>query len=67
MRILLDECVPRKLRHSLPGHACLTASDAGFDVLLTTDAGAGVSAESRREAYFGDGATLPDQPPRGPA
>ncbi|MHB8500383.1 MAG: DUF5615 family PIN-like protein [Candidatus Acidiferrales bacterium] len=30
MKILLDECVPRKLKPHLSGHSCLTASEAGF-------------------------------------
>lgn len=30
MRILLDECVPRKLKQLLTGHACLTVPEAGF-------------------------------------
>src|SRR5271167_884492 len=30
MKILLDECVPRKLKPHLPSHACRTASEAGF-------------------------------------
>ena len=53
MRVLLDECVPRKLRRELPGHDVWTVVDVGwggtkngtllrmagneFDVLLTVD------------------------------
>jgi len=53
MRVLLDECVPRALRHELPGHDVKTVAEAGwagvkngellqqasgeFDVLLTVD------------------------------
>ena len=53
MRILLDECVDRGLRHSLPGHEVLTVPSRGwagikngqllalaereFDVLITVD------------------------------
>ena len=55
MRVLLDECVPRKIRSELPGHAVKTVAEmkwAGtkngallrravseFDVLLTIDQG----------------------------
>jgi len=55
MRILLDECLPRRLRDELPGHDVHTVHDAGwkgrkngellglaaghFDVFLTVDAG----------------------------
>jgi hypothetical protein len=54
MRVLLDECVPRKLRRDLPGHEVRTVVEAGwggtkngallrrakgqFDALLTVDA-----------------------------
>lgn len=53
MRVLLDECVPRALRHDLPGHQVQTVADVGwtgvksgqllrlaaaqFDLLLTVD------------------------------
>ena len=53
MRLLLDECVPRRLRHLWPGHEAATVEEAGvkglkngqllramtgrFDVLLTVD------------------------------
>ena len=53
MRVLLDECVPRKLRRELPGHEVRTVVEMGwngtgngallqraagdFDVLLTVD------------------------------
>ena len=30
MKLLLDECVPRKLKHLLAGHDCRTASEAGY-------------------------------------
>jgi predicted nuclease of predicted toxin-antitoxin system len=30
MKILLDECVPRKLKTRFIGHECRTASEAGF-------------------------------------
>ena len=30
MRILLDECVPRRLKTHFPGHECRTAAEAGF-------------------------------------
>jgi predicted nuclease of predicted toxin-antitoxin system len=30
MKILLDECIPRKLKYSLPDHECQTVSEAGF-------------------------------------
>lgn len=54
MRVLLDECLPRRLAHELTGHVVSTAPKEGFaglkngkllvaaqenwDVLLTTDA-----------------------------
>ena len=54
MRVLLDECLPRKLKHD-PGHEVVTVPEAGwagrnngeliqlasgrFDVLVTIDAG----------------------------
>ena len=53
MRVLLDECLPRKLKRSLPGHEVWTTGDKGwagkrngellglaqleFDALLTVD------------------------------
>jgi hypothetical protein len=53
MRVLLDECVPRRLGRHLPGHECKTVPEMGwggikngrllalaqdrFDVLLTVD------------------------------
>ncbi len=53
MRVLLDECVPRRLKRDLPGHDTLTAPEMGwaskrngdllrlaeqeFDVFLTVD------------------------------
>lgn len=55
MRLLLDECVPRRLRRELPGHdvrtvqeagwagvrngALLRAADGQFEALLTVDQG----------------------------
>jgi hypothetical protein len=30
MRVLLDECLPRKLKYNLLGHDCLTVPEAGF-------------------------------------
>jgi uncharacterized protein DUF5615 len=55
MRLLLDECVPKRLRRELPGHEVRTVQEAGwagvkngallraadglFDVLLTVDQG----------------------------
>jgi hypothetical protein len=30
MRVLLDECVPRKSKDSLPGHDCRTVPDEGL-------------------------------------
>ena len=30
MRILIDECVPRKLKRSLPGYDCCTVPEAGL-------------------------------------
>jgi predicted nuclease of predicted toxin-antitoxin system len=53
MKILIDECLPRKLKHELPDHEVKTVPDAGwagkkngtllrlmagvFDVLITID------------------------------
>ena len=55
MRVLLDECVPRKLRREMPGHDVKTVAEMGwsgtknnallrlaatdFDVFLTVDQG----------------------------
>ena len=55
MRLLLDECVPKRLRRELPGHevrtvqearwagvrngALLRAADGAFDAMLTVDQG----------------------------
>jgi hypothetical protein len=54
MRLLLDECVPRKFRNLLPGHTCrrvpeeglagkkngeLFAEKSGFEVFRTLDRG----------------------------
>ena len=30
MKILLDECIPRKLKYSLPDHECQTVPEAGL-------------------------------------
>ena len=30
MKVLLDECIPRKFKRSLPGHECETVPEAGF-------------------------------------
>jgi predicted nuclease of predicted toxin-antitoxin system len=30
MKILLDECIPRKLKYSLPDHECDTVPELGF-------------------------------------
>jgi hypothetical protein len=30
MKLLLDECIPRKLKNHLPGHDCHTVPEAGF-------------------------------------
>ncbi len=30
MKLLLDECLPRKLKHHLPGHECSTVPEAGW-------------------------------------
>ena len=30
MKILLDECIPRKLKAALPDHDCMTVPEAGF-------------------------------------
>ena len=30
MKILLDECIPRKLKYSLPDHECHTVPEAGL-------------------------------------
>jgi len=30
MKVLLDECIPRKLKNSLPGHDCRTVPEAGL-------------------------------------
>jgi hypothetical protein len=53
VRVLLDECLPKRLRRELPGHEVLTVAEAGwagfsngdllrraaqaFDVFVTTD------------------------------
>jgi predicted nuclease of predicted toxin-antitoxin system len=37
MKILLDECVPRRLRNHLPGHECQSAQHAGFAGLENVD------------------------------
>jgi len=30
MKVLIDECIPRKLKNSFPEHHCLTAPEAGL-------------------------------------
>jgi len=30
MKILVDECIPRKFKRSLPGHDCRTVPEAGL-------------------------------------
>ena len=30
MKVLLDECIPRKFKNSLPNHECLTVPEAGL-------------------------------------
>ena len=30
MKVLLDECIPRKFKNCLPGHECQTVPIAGF-------------------------------------
>ena len=30
MKILIDECIPRKFKRNLPGHNCLTVPEAGL-------------------------------------
>lgn len=30
MKILLDECIPRKFKNALPDHECQTVPEAGF-------------------------------------
>ena len=30
MKVLLDECIPRKFKRSLSGHECRTVPEAGF-------------------------------------
>ncbi len=30
MKLLLDECLPKKLKHHLPGHECSTVPEAGW-------------------------------------
>jgi len=46
MKILLDECIPRKLKNSFPGHECQTVPEAGLagqknGLLLSLAEGAG--------------------------
>jgi len=43
MKVLLDECLPRKPKHHLPGHECQTVPEAGWagkkngELLLLTE------------------------------
>jgi hypothetical protein len=30
MKVLLDDCIPRKVKNSLPGHDCRTVPEAGL-------------------------------------
>jgi predicted nuclease of predicted toxin-antitoxin system len=30
MKVLIDECLPRKLKNHLPGHECQTVPEAGW-------------------------------------
>jgi hypothetical protein len=30
MRVLLDECIPRKLKNEIPDHECQTVPEAGL-------------------------------------
>ena len=30
MKVLIDECIPRKIKRSLPGHECQTVPEAGL-------------------------------------
>jgi predicted nuclease of predicted toxin-antitoxin system len=30
MKVLLDECIPRRLKHALPDHECHTVPEAGL-------------------------------------
>lgn len=42
MRVLIDECVPRKFKASLVGHECSTIPEAalsGFQLFITIDQG----------------------------
>ena len=64
MRILLDECVPRRLRRELSGHDVDTVAEMGwaslengpllemasgkFDILLTTGCNQGKNLDARR-------------------
>ena len=67
MRVLLDACVPKKLRQSLPGHEARTASEIGwadldsgdlldamerrFEALVTTDKGMPHQQRIRRRSF----------------
>ena len=39
MRLLLDECVPKRLKRELVDHDVKTVQDGQFDALLTVDQG----------------------------
>jgi hypothetical protein len=46
MKVLLDECIPRKLKYEIPGHECQNVPEAGLagkknTVLLSLAEGAG--------------------------
>jgi Domain of unknown function (DUF5615) len=34
MKVLLDECLPRKLKFSFPGHECLTVPEVGLTGII---------------------------------
>ena len=76
MKLLLDECIPKRLRLDFPGHEVITVEEAGltglkngellsaasvrFDVLITVDQHA-VPAELRNLLYS---ARCPNCPPK---
>jgi predicted nuclease of predicted toxin-antitoxin system len=47
MRILLDECIPKKLKRSFAGHACLTVPEAGLAGLTNGE----LLAEAQRQQF----------------
>ena len=53
MKILLDECIPRKFKNSLTDHDCQTVPEAGLvgkknGALLSLAEAAGMAAEMSR-------------------